>query len=129
MKKVAIILLINIYALSTFGFSLKQFYCCGKLQSVSVVLHESENTKCSHGANKGEDCCKTKFQHYKVKDNHIVTNFLNNTVINFFDLFSFPAYYQNILSFSRQAKVANSTHAPPLYNGVPAYISNCVYKI
>ncbi len=124
MKKIAIILLINIYALSTFGFSLKQFYCCGKLKSVSVVLQETENAKWSKG-----DCCKTKFQHYKVKDNHFATDFLNTSVNHFYDLFSFPAYIQIIHSSFQQAKIANSTHAPPLHKGVPAYISNCVYRI
>ena len=39
MKKAAVILLISIYTLSTFGFCLKEFYCCGKLKSITVILH------------------------------------------------------------------------------------------
>ena len=128
MKKVAIILLINIYALSVFGFSLKQFYCCGKLKTVSFVISENVNAKCSKGDDKS-DCCKTKIQHYKVKDNHFATDFLNSSVNHSYDPFTFPAYIQKIHFSFQQTKISNYTHAPPLYSGIPAYISNCVYLI
>ncbi len=42
MKKLAAISLICIYGLATMGFSLKEFYCCGKLKTISVTLAKDE---------------------------------------------------------------------------------------
>lgn len=128
MKKTTLLLLICIYSLSTFGVSLKEFYCCGKLKSVTLTLQEYENQK----RNKGDDksgCCKTKFQIYKVKDKHFGSNILSSPVKHFTDLPLFTTYIQIIFPAVQQTEIANSNHAPPLYDGVPSYISNCVFRI
>ena len=128
MKKVAIILLLSIYAISTFGISLKEFYCCGKLQSVSLSFHFDENVKCSKSDDKS-NCCKTKFQFYKVRDNHFASHIVNKQVKEVIDLPSFLPY-NKVYSFNvLQIGLANSDHAPPLYNCVPTYISDCVFLI
>ena len=128
MKNTALLLLICIYSLSTFGVSLKEFYCCGKLKSVTLTLQEYENQKCNKGDDKS-GCCKTKFQFYKVNDKHFAADILSSPVKHFTDLGSFATYLQIIFPAVQQAEIANSNHAPPLYNGVPAYISNCVFRI
>ena len=128
MKKTARLFLICIYSLSTFGVSLKEFYCCGKLKSVSVILQDSENQKCG----KAEDrsgCCKTKFQFYKVNDKHFAAAVLSSPLKHFSDLPLFTTYIQIIFPAVQQTEIANGNHAPPLYSGVPAYISNCVFLI
>jgi hypothetical protein len=121
MKSVALIFLISIYAFSTTGISVKGFYCCGKLQSVKLAL-----------ADYGKDidgCCKTKYQSFKIKDTHAAADALtvpvsHQTTIDFVStIFRTPAFL-----LIRPALVNNS-HAPPLYNGVPAYISDCIYRI
>ena len=127
MKKASIILLISIYTLSTFGISLKEFYCCGKLKSVTITLQEYKNQKCGKDDDKS-GCCKIKFKFYKVRDNHFATDILNSSVKHFSYLSSFTPYIP-ISPFVKQAEIANSNHAPPLYNGVLAYISNCVFLI
>ena len=128
MKRTALLLLICIYSLSTFGVSLKEFYCCGKLKSVTVTLQEYENQKCNKRDDKN-GCCKTKFQFYKVTDKHFGSNILTGPVKHFTELPLFTTYIQIISPVVQQAEIANSNHAPPLYNGVPAYISNCVFRI
>lgn len=128
MKKAAIILLICIYTLSTFGFCLKESYCCGKLKSVNLALQEYENQKCNKGDDKS-GCCKTKFQFYKVRDKHFAADNLSSPVKHFTNLDSFTTYLQIIFPAVLQAEIVNNKHAPPLYNGVLAYISNCVFLI
>lgn len=124
MKNVSIILLVCIYSLSTFGFGLKGFYCCGKLESVSVKFVEEVKDK---GNNK--DCCKTKYQYFKIKDNHVATAELTAPAKYYTDLVSFNPSYEYISFLPQQVKILNSSHAPPLYKGVPIYLSNCVFRI
>lgn len=127
MKKVVLILLISVYSFATMGFSLKEFYCCGKLKSISLSVAEYSSQKCDKGDGKG--CCDNKYQYFKVKDNHISSKEiaspphdftslpLNNTSLSF-------------VAFAVQVNTtANSTHAPPLSSGVPSYIYNCVFRV
>lgn len=127
MKKIVLILLISIYSLSTFGVSLKEFYCCGKLKSVTVTLADDSKDKCGKGDNK-DGCCKTKYQFFKVKDKHIATGELATLAKHFTVNVSFTPGYQSLL-LPRQVAVINGSHAPPLYTGVPIYISNCVFRV
>src|SRR3954469_20615080 len=72
MKKAALILLILIYSMSIFGVGLKEFYCCGKLTSVSITLINTGKEKCKKGDSK-DDCCKSKYQFLQVKDKHFAS--------------------------------------------------------
>ncbi len=124
MKKVFIILLVCIYSFSTFGVGLKGFYCCGKLKSVNVKLVEEGKEK-----GNSKNCCKTKYQYFKVKDNHFATAELTVPVKYYTDLVSFNPSYQYISFLPQQVDILNHSHAPPLYKGVPIYLSNCVFRI
>ncbi len=127
MKKVVLILLISSYSLATMGFSLREFYCCGKLKSVTVDLTSIEKQTCNKA--NGSGCCDNKYQFYKVKDNYLSAKALDIPLNSFIDLDLFTSQVQSI-SFVKQAfDVINGSHAPPLYSGVPLYISNCVFKI
>ena len=127
MKKVSLILLVGIYSLAIMGFSLKQFYCCGKLKSITISL-------AAHAEKSGKDngksgCCDNKYQFFKVKDNHISADQIINPATYFSDLHDFNPYFP-IATFSvEETTIPYSSHAPPLYNGVPVYISNCVFRI
>jgi len=121
MKGVALIFLVFIYAFSTTGVSLKGSYCCGKLQSVKLTLDDY-----------GKDidgCCKTKYQSFKIKDTHAAADALavpavHPVVVNF------PSQVFQTLAYSSiRAVVVNNSNAPPLYTGVPVYISDCIYRI
>ncbi len=71
MKKITIIFLFCIYALATMGFSLKEFYCCGKLKSVSFSISSDNKAKCNKCDTKTAGCCNNQFHYFKVKDNHV----------------------------------------------------------
>lgn len=128
MKKIVLILFICVYSLSTFGFSLKGFYCCGNLKSVSVAFVDNSKNKCGKGDNK-EGCCKTKYQYLKVKDNHLATGQLTNPVKYTKDLISYNSNCQNTTFIAEANKNINVSHAPPLNNSVPIYILNCVFRV
>ena len=128
MKKASAIFIICVYAISTLGFSVKGFYCCGKLKSVTLSLHEDGRKKCSKDESKGM-CCKTKFQYLKLKSSHIASTILLNTSHDFQPVVSFaPTRTAEIVNFI-PAIDANQSHAPPAHPGVAVYISNCVYRI
>ncbi len=84
MKTVALIILISIYSTAVVGFSLREFYCCGKLKSVSVTFSQDAKQKCSKG--NGSGCCGNKYQFFKVKDNHFASDDVNIPVKHFTDL-------------------------------------------
>ena len=127
MKKLALIFLICIYTLATMGFSIKQFYCCGKMKSASVTIiqHSQENDK---GYDKS-GCCKTKFQFFKIGEKHFVNNLLIIPDKYFSSLLSLPSYLIIIFPSICKAETTNKNHAPPLFGCVPAYIFNCVFRI
>ncbi|MDQ2721290.1 MAG: hypothetical protein M3Z26_16205 [Bacteroidota bacterium] len=127
-KKITVILLLSIYSISTLGLSLKSFYCCGNLKSVTVTLPQDEQQKCANddGTN---DCCKTKYQFFKVKDNHFVADHLSSPVKHFVELNLFTSTFQIVNYPSEQIYVANKSNAPPLRHRVPDYIFNCVFRI
>jgi len=129
MKKFTIISLICVYALATMGFTLKEFYCCGQFQSVSLSLAASENNKCEKGSSDNDRCCKSKFQYFKVKDNHVTSAQLSLPINQFAGLHLYNPSLQNIIFFPQKTTVAYRSNAPPLYAGVPVYISNCVFII
>ncbi len=128
MKKITVILLLSIYSISTLGLSLKSFYCCGKLKSVTVTLAQDEQQKCAMDDGTS-DCCKIKYQFFKVKDNHFVADHVSSPVKHFVELNLFTSTFQIVNYPSEQINVANNSNAPPLIHGVPDYIFNCVFRI
>ncbi|OJY97492.1 MAG: hypothetical protein DI535_21905 [Citrobacter freundii] len=128
MKKAAIILLICVYSLATMGFSLKQFYCCGKLKSVTFSLLQEAKDKCGNGDDK-TGCCDSKFQFFKVKDNHISADQADFPFKHFIDLHLYTPSFQDISFVSQKTTIAYRSNAPPLHQGVPIYIYNCVFRL
>lgn len=128
MKRTALILLICIYSLATVGFTLKEFYCCAKFKSVSVTLVQDIKQKCSKG-NEKSGCCDNKYHFYKVKDNYFAGDDVKIPVKHFTKSNLFTPSFQQISFASQQTHVANRSNAPPLYNGVPDYLFNCVFRI
>ncbi len=128
MKTIAAILLFSIYSLSTFGIALKGFYCCGKLKSVTVTLADEGKNKCNKNNNE-KGCCKTKYQFYKVKDNHITAAELTTPIKYNTDNLIFYSFYPYVSFPLQEIDIINASHAPPLYSGVSLYISNCIFRI
>ncbi|MVT42377.1 hypothetical protein GO495_17425 [Chitinophaga oryziterrae] len=129
MKKASAILLLIIYTTAACGVSIKQFYCCGKLKSVSFAFKEDKKENC-HKDREKSGCCENKYHILKVKDNHITTDNVLNPTKYFTDLHIFPSSYQSpVLTVFQQINPANPGNAPPLHYGVPVYILNCIYRI
>jgi len=127
MKKTAAILLLCIYSFATMGFSLKEFYCCGKLKSVSLTLAVNESNNFGK-FNSKSDCCKNKFHFQKVKDGHLASVIS----INSFGDFSFlphPYYTYDVRPYINFQSKNENIHGPPLYTGLAAYIANRVFRI
>lgn len=128
MKKITIILLLGIYSLSTFGLSLKSFYCCGKLKSVKVSIAQDQQQKCANDDGTS-DCCQTKYQLFKVKDNHVAGDVLSAPALHFSYLHLFTSPYQIVNYSAKKNDVANPSTAPPPHHTVPDYIFDCVFRI
>jgi hypothetical protein len=126
-KKLVVILFLTIYALSSFGFGVRQFYCCGKLKSTNISFIQETRKRCSNG-DEINGCCKTTYKTFKVKDSHFAADGINHLTKHFTDLHLIvPAFEVKALA-NEPKSIANSSHAPPFYK-VPIYIFNCVYRI
>lgn len=128
MKKAVLILLICIYSLATMGFSLKQFYCCGKLKTTTISLTPNAEHKCAKG-NEKSGCCDNKYQFFKVKDNHITADQVTSPAKHFVDLHLYTPSFEDISFASQKPTLAYRSNAPPLHSDVPIYITNCVFRI
>lgn len=128
MKKFTSILLIGVYALATMGFSLKEFYCCGKLRSKSISLIASGNDKFAKG-NNNDGCCKDIFQYFKVKDDQIASSNISNPVKHFISLHLYGLLVRDTNFAFQDHVIAYRSNGPPLYRNVPLYISNCLFRI
>lgn len=127
MKKTAAILLLCIYSFATMGFSLKEFYCCGKLKSVSLTLAVNENNNFSK-SNTKNDCCQNKFHFHKVKDVHFASGILIDSFSDFFYL-PHPDYTYDVRPYLSFQDNVENIHGPPIYTGIAAYIANRVFRI
>jgi hypothetical protein len=129
MKKVLTILFLLLYSFSVFGIGLKEIYCCGKLKTVTVGVTVTENDKCNkHHEHKA--CCQLKYHYLKVKDNHLATIATPIAVKSSIEVHSFDLLLWQPFFYSVQLKpLVNGSHAPPLHNGIPIHIYNCVYRI
>lgn len=131
MKKALSILLLFLYATTSFGFSVKQFRCCGQLKFVSFIVKEAGNEKYVKGYEK-ERCCENQFGNLKIEDTHLLSGQFNSAVKYFTKLFpaTFDSYYHNSdFTIIKRVSIADSTHAPPLHGDIPIYIFNCTYRI
>lgn len=128
MKKIALILLICVYGLSSFGVGIRQVYCCGKLKSTTVSILQDAKAKCGKG-DENSGCCKTKFKSLKVKDTHIAADDISNPVKHFTDLhLSIPSFEVTALA-NEPMNIANTSHAPPTHHDIPVYILYCNFRI
>ena len=124
LKKISLILLISIYAISALGIGVTGFYCCGKLQSLNITLNQN-STQNKDNKNR---CCQSKYQFFKIKDNHVAADHINSPVKLFTEANLFTASYQPVLYSFHKIIFTNFGNAPPLYNGVPRHISNCTFQ-
>jgi hypothetical protein len=124
MKKISLILLILIYTSSTFGMVVKEFYCCGKLASVSFSLENDSKIKSDKQVNINmPDCCKTTIFSSKVKDNHIPSDAVVIGTKYFIQSAAWPSPFNANTFVNSQLTVTNGINDPPLlHSDIPVYI-------
>jgi len=127
MKRTALILLSAVYLLSSLGIAADSHYCCGILQS--TTFSESSSAACKMNVPM-KNCCKTKKQYFKVKDQHV-----GAAAFRLFTKFS-PAIVVpfSIFDAGKNIPVRDilcfNSHAPPYWRHITSsYILNCTYRI
>ena len=128
MKRLLLIPLILIYSISIFGMNVKSFYCCGILKSVSITF-KSEQKKSEQKTSFGKDCCKTTYQTFQVKDNHLASTDVNIPAKQFVQIVFIPNLYFSPDVILHEVTYNYQSHAPPLHKHAPLYISNCIFRI
>jgi len=98
------------------------------LKSVTVTITQDQQKQCSDGNGKS-DCCKTKFQTFKVKDNHVAGDVINAPSLNFLYLHLFPSSYGIMDCPDREPLLSKQSNDPPVLHAVPDYIMNCIFRI
>jgi hypothetical protein len=127
MKKIAVILMVSIYAMSICGISVNRFYCCGALKSTGI------STAIFSKQNKADDgCCRHTQTILKVSDSHENASLAEVTKINtgYFVCDVFAPDANNNLSRCYLTSGKNIINGPPVQSPVtPLYIQLCTYRI
>ena len=125
MKKAAILFLLGIYSIASFGIGVNSYYCCGKLTSISISFIDQREAKTSKTT--GVSCCNTKHQFAKVNDSHIasaaVFQFNHSFVLNV------PVYAGILFFTNHKDQSTEFSHGPPLLYSSPLYMLHCDYRI
>jgi hypothetical protein len=114
--------------MSVVGYGVKEFYCCNNLTSVKFSFSENAQNHQVKATDKS-DCCKTKYQYFKVKDNHFAANNISASANFFAEVPVFHDSLKPVLFLSQKINIANPGNAPPAYNGVSLFVANCTYLI
>ncbi|HSN09291.1 MAG TPA: hypothetical protein VLS85_09640 [Hanamia sp.] len=128
MKKITIILLLSLYTISVVGYGVKGFYCCDTLTSLKVSFSDYVHHHAVQSTDKS-DCCKEKYQYFKLKDNYVPSHYVNTSLQFVAQVPAIHQSYTPVLFVSPKINIANPCNAPPLYNGVSVFIANCTYLI
>lgn len=128
MKKFALFIILCIYTLSSLGMGVNSFYCCGVLKSKGLTLGQSITDGCSKG-NEKNGCCNNKFKSLQVKESHVGSEKFTTTNQLYSILHFVTPDFQVIPVSIPIIDISYSTHAPPLRQQIPFYISYGVYRV
>ena len=127
MKSTAIIFVILDYLVSCVGIAVNKFYCCGKLEKVSLSATPSNSVK-DISADK-TPCCNQTSQTFKVKDQHIASGAV---LIHSAPFATLQNNYSSLVEAQSVSIKETSTifyNAPPNPSGTPIYNLYCNYRI
>ncbi|MDB5019563.1 MAG: hypothetical protein JWQ28_690 [Pedobacter sp.] len=125
MKRTTLIILMVMYLLSTVGFGVNRFYCCGKLAAVDLILASSNS---EHQDSEKDNCCKNEKQSFKIKDNHVkVSSITLNQPLSVIMPSTFR--YEAVVIAATLNSNAYHDSTPPLSSEIPIYTLNCTYRI
>jgi hypothetical protein len=129
MKKVALLLLIVVYAMSSFGIGVRQFYCCGELTSTDISFSQlGSKDKCGMEAEM-PGCCNSSFKSFKVKDSHVAADAIDTPVKQITGVLQPSPGFDESITTDSPANLVHASHAPPINYGVAMYIWHCSFRI
>jgi hypothetical protein len=125
-KRLSVILLVMLYSVTVFGFSLDLHYCGKLLTSVEV---NSPSKDCGMHAGKMK-CCKEKQIKVKVKDAHQTTPTVASPKSFVIDLPAVLFEYQFLFNPSfLSAKLLNRPPPGSPPDSTPTFLKNCNFRI
>src|SRR5687768_10952870 len=123
MKRSALISLLLIYSISSFGIGTRQFYCCGKLTTTELTF-VTEKT-----SSEGNNCCRTIFQSFIVKDSHVSADQVTLTTKHFTEVEPGYPSFARVAFSPAPMRTAQTIHGPPTWRKAPLHVFICVYRI
>lgn len=131
MKKVFAAILIFVYCLTSFGFTVNKHYCMGEFVSWNINLHNHDEkcTNCGmHSKDDQKGCCHDEEKQIKLSDSQnnqissikVPTNFVIQ--LN-------PEFIDQIYSIQNATLNTQVDYRPPLHPEIPLFIRNCAYLI
>jgi hypothetical protein len=128
MKKSLILFFAFTYLISISGIAISNFYCCGKFKESYLFQTKILAKECKNKI-AGPSCCDTHTKLIKVKDDHTSV-----------DSFTIQAKSSDLYSVASNLSVETTGNninnffpllfdIPPLICKLPAYISQCVFRI
>ena len=127
LKKLAVILLLMVYGLSSSGMTIQFHYCCGKLKSIKLSPAGEKQCGMKHSMSKmlNKPCCNDKQVELKLKGDQ-------RTEQAKFVFFTPDLPQKSEFIFTSEPLVAKTIipeiFAPPPLTD-PLYIFHCVYRI
>jgi len=124
LKKLVVIFLLTVYALSSSGMTLQFHYCCGKLKSIQLTPVTEKQCGMKHSMF-SKPCCSDKQVEFKLKGDQ-------KSEQAKFVFFILAPLEKPEASFNLQPTVSKAIipeifAPPPLTN--PLYIFYCTYRI
>ena len=126
LKKLAIVIIMMVYGLSSTGAIVHLDYCCGKLSNISLSPVEKKDG-CHKDKMEGKSCCDSKQLQLSVKGEQEILQKAGHVTIA-----SLPPYFLNEVNlFFNGAKAVNtSSNGPPLYfSSPPLFVQHCIFRI
>lgn len=116
MKKFAILAILMVYSLASFGVSLNYFYCCGKLKEVTVIVKPVHEKDCP--VKKGKNCCENKTVSHKISVDQ------KNNPLSFYEPINFSVTALPQSEYIGQANIFTQCQVTPLYKKPPPFFSS-----
>ncbi len=129
LKKLTVILLALIYAVSSSGMTLYVHYCCGEIDDVSVMAKAPHNEGCHNGEHiDNSSCCADETVDLKFKsDENLVASLLNH--MQQVQVAVLPQPAKPIVPERKEVKSPLSKGPPERLSATSIYLANCNFRI
>ena len=131
MKRIACLLLLLLYLVTTTGTTLHSHYCMGEMVNSSLwVDNEKLCSKCGmqKGGIEDDGCCKDDKQWIKIDDNQRTSTAKFETSKSQLKTTCFVFLHDHLFVFQRPVVYTESNALFRSCN-LPAYLLNCIFRI